>query len=91
VASFVLAPQLIADVVMTNSAAGAAAELMAANLARAHANFGDSADNMTALVTYLLPRLGGSCSSSGGGGLQRPLSALSSSGSPLVTAASEYL
>lgn len=86
-----LAPQLIADVVMTNSAAGAAAELMAANLARAHANFGDSADNMTALVAYFLPRLGGGGSSSGGGGAVGGLSSVRSSGSPLVSSASEYL
>lgn len=56
VATFVLAERMIGDVVMSNSAAGAAGELMTANLARARTNFGDSADNMTALVAYFLPR-----------------------------------
>lgn len=51
-----LSQQLISDVIVSNSAAGAASELMAANMARARNNFGDSADNMTALVTYFLPR-----------------------------------
>jgi len=47
---------MLSGVVMSNSGQGAAVELMAANLQRAHTNFGDSADNMTCLVAYLFPK-----------------------------------
>lgn len=56
VAAFALQPERLARVGATGSALSATAELMAENLERGHANFGSSADNMTALTLYLFPR-----------------------------------
>jgi len=69
VAAVVLSPGALREVARANSAQGAADALMAANLERARANFGTSADNMTAIVFYLFPRGdgGGGGVSSGGG------------------------
>ena len=58
VASFALTPAMLADVTLSNSGQGVAAMLMDANLKRAQANFGDSADNMTAMVLYFFPSRG---------------------------------
>lgn len=55
VASVVLARGTLAQVIHTDSAQGAADALMAANLERARVNFGQSADNMTAICMYLIP------------------------------------
>lgn len=55
VAAFALTPDRVAKVHSMGSALGPAAELMDENIRRGHANFGNSADNMTALVMYLFP------------------------------------
>jgi serine/threonine protein phosphatase PrpC len=57
VAAVVLADEVVAGLTKNGRAAAKAAAdaLMRANLARAAANFGDSADNMTLAVTWLLP------------------------------------
>lgn len=56
VAAFALQPERLARVGASGTALAATAELMAENLDRGHANFGSSADNMTALTLYLFPR-----------------------------------
>jgi serine/threonine protein phosphatase PrpC len=55
VAAFALTPDRVAKVHSTGSALGPAAELMDENIRRGHANFGNSADNMSALVLYIFP------------------------------------
>ena len=57
VAGFVLQPALLAEVVRQDDAQVAANALMAANLERAAHNFGSSADNMTCIVMYFMPRV----------------------------------
>jgi serine/threonine protein phosphatase PrpC len=59
VAAYVLAPPRLAEVLRSNSAQAAAGELMATNLERGRANFGSSADNMTAITLYLIPKVAG--------------------------------
>lgn len=56
-AAFALEEPRLASVLRTGSAQPATNELMAHNLVRANANFGSSADNMTAVTMYLLPRV----------------------------------
>ena len=57
-AAHVLADRLVDNVALSGSALGATIDLMNANLDRGRANFGNSADNMTAVVLYLFPREG---------------------------------
>jgi serine/threonine protein phosphatase PrpC len=57
VASYVMTQPRLAEVLRTNSAQTAAAELMTANLERGRINFGSSADNMTAIALYLIPKV----------------------------------
>jgi len=69
VAAFTLTASRVAEAARTGSSVTAANELMAANLERARANFGTSADNMTAIVLYLFPRtLAGGGASGGSAG-----------------------
>jgi serine/threonine protein phosphatase PrpC len=49
VAGFLLTPSRLADLLATRQSDAASNDLMAANLDRARANFGSSADNMTAI------------------------------------------
>ena len=56
VARFVLDAPHVTAAEAARSAQAAAVALMDANLKRAQKNFGSSADNMTAVVAYLLPR-----------------------------------
>ncbi|KAG5188671.1 phosphatase 2C-like domain-containing protein [Tribonema minus] len=53
VGSFFLAPERVAQVVSSGSSEGIIEEFMAENLRRAHANFGDQADNATAIACYV--------------------------------------
>ena len=55
VADFLLVEDRMVGAARASSAQKAADELMAANMARAQVNFGNSADNMTVVVLYLLP------------------------------------
>lgn len=52
VASFLMHPDRVSNVVKTKRCDTAVTELMASNLDRARANFGSSADNMTAISEY---------------------------------------
>jgi serine/threonine protein phosphatase PrpC len=56
VAAFAMERGNLAAAIKAGSAQPLANELMAQNLARGHANFGNSADNMTAVCMYLFPR-----------------------------------
>lgn len=56
VAEFLHHPDRMKHSMQTGSAQRCSEELMAANLARAQVNFGSSADNMTAVVLYMLPQ-----------------------------------
>lgn len=57
VAGFLLTPSRLADIIATRRSDAASGDLMAANLDRARANFGSSADNMTAITVYLVPKV----------------------------------
>jgi len=56
VASFLNEPKRVDRVLQSRSAVSVATELMAENLNRSRANFGSSADNMTAIVIYAIAR-----------------------------------
>ena len=56
VASFLNAPARLDRAVQSGKADQACTELMAENLTRARSNFGSSADNMSCIVIYLVPR-----------------------------------
>ena len=55
VASFLNAPARVERAVLSGRADQACTELMAENLNRGRTNFGSSADNMSAIVLYLVP------------------------------------
>lgn len=56
VAKFVMAPSRLKKVVSTEGARSVTMEFMIANLDRARINFGNQADNMTAVLIYFLPQ-----------------------------------
>jgi serine/threonine protein phosphatase PrpC len=58
VASFLNTPARVDRAVQSGKAEQACTELMAENLTRARNNFGSSADNMSCIVLYLVPRGG---------------------------------
>lgn len=57
VAAFALTPARVSAAGLAGSSEAATVELMAANLKRGQQNFGSSADNMTAIIMYLFPRI----------------------------------
>jgi serine/threonine protein phosphatase PrpC len=56
VAAFALQHSRVAEVLRSGSAQAATNDLMTANLERARVNFGNSADNMTSITLYFVPR-----------------------------------